>query len=511
MCEPAEMTTTDLRVGIYTRQSYAPGTDELAVIRQEQIAREICERDGHTNIVAVLVDNDRSATNGKRREDYERMVEMIANRDVDMIVAYNMDRLNRDPAQYLQLCSLAAQTRVVFKTSEGIFDPNNELNEFVGLIATGVAQMENKRKVARHKAAHKQRRESGHAWWPQRPFGYTMPKRIANTKQFEPPELVEREAKAVRDAYSAILAGVSLKSVARQWNDAGLLTPRGNQWSGMAVRQTLLSARNAGIRTYAEAYYVRDGMEKQRHVRAPQVVLDKATGAPVRGDWPPIVDEQIWRGVVAMLRSPERGIGTPFPKRKYLLSGLLRCGVCGEQMTGTSSPGRRPGYVCTHCTKVRRSVEDVDAWVESRVIHWLLREDASREIETASMVDHNAKLTDLDDQIAAVESSQLALAEEVDTMPFAAWKAAVDKLTRTLAGLNSERAIVLAKMPSSGGGSLLGLPGDIDARAAWFESRDEDQRRAIVAEYFDIVVDPGQVPRRAFNTSLVRVVAKPLS
>ena len=76
-----------------------------------------------------------------------------------------------------------------------------------------------------------------------RPFGFEQDMTIRDV-----------EASAVRQAYDDILAGVPLAQIARDWNDAGLLTPlttrqgEPSRWTGDTVRPVLLNPRNAGLR-----------------------------------------------------------------------------------------------------------------------------------------------------------------------------------------------------------------------------------------------------------------------
>lgn len=55
-----------------------------------------------------------------------------------------------------------------------------------------------------------------------------------------------KEAKLLRDAYRKFLAGSSTRSLAKFWNDEGVLSPKGNKWTGSAIHALLASARNAG-------------------------------------------------------------------------------------------------------------------------------------------------------------------------------------------------------------------------------------------------------------------------
>ena len=59
---------------------------------------------------------------------------------------------------------------------------------------------------------------------------------------------VAPERDLIAEACAACLAGESWDSIARRWNDAGVRTVTGRQWTGAGVRQTLKSPRSGGLR-----------------------------------------------------------------------------------------------------------------------------------------------------------------------------------------------------------------------------------------------------------------------
>ena len=61
-------------------------------------------------------------------------------------------------------------------------------------------------------------------------------------------------------------------------------------------------------------------------------------------EWPAIVPEEQWRAVRAVLADPARTTTTG-PARKWLGSGLYRCGVCDATLIGTVVNHRR-SYRC---------------------------------------------------------------------------------------------------------------------------------------------------------------------
>ena len=118
--------------------------------------------------------------------------------------------------------------------------------------------------------------------------------------------VVESEAAAIVDAASRVLAGETLSSVVRDWNDRGLTTAAGGPWRVNSL-STLLVQR--------------------RLVNPPQ-----------------ILDEDTHARLVALHAS--RGKGSRRATRRYLLTGLLRCWRCGGSMRGMPRSKGADLYVC---------------------------------------------------------------------------------------------------------------------------------------------------------------------
>lgn len=468
------------RIGIYCRQSYAKkgsaeNKNEAAVERQESTCREFTAHRGE--VVDLFVDNDRSATSGRRREEYDRMVDMIRSGKLDEIAAFTLDRLNREPAQFESLIFDCLEAGVVIVTSAGEFDPTNDESTLTGRIMTAVAKFETSRKIRRQKAANVQRASTGRAWWPQRPFGFDMPVRI-DRYSFEPPQHRRAEADAIAGAYAAVIEGESLKAIARSWNAAGLTTPQGGQWTSVALRACLLSPRNAAKRTYQP--------DKRQ---PPQIVGD--------ADWQPIVTEEVWRSVVALLTNPARKIpGSGFNVgRKHLLTGIAGCGSCGAKL-GSAIPSntKRPTYTCKRCLKVSRCAADVDRWVRAHVVEALGRDldvlTGRVDVDTAGLV---ARLREIE-----TERNQAAAMVKTKSVTLA-------QLAILNADYDSEEATIAAQMQDSEKtGVLAGFAGAEDAGAV-FDSLSLDRKRAVIRLICSITVHRGQVPRRPFDESLVVV------
>ncbi|HEX8132065.1 MAG TPA: recombinase family protein, partial [Actinomycetes bacterium] len=84
-----------LKAVIYTRISSDDGTS-LGVRRQEEDCRELALRRGWT-VTAVYTDNDISASNGKPRPAYRRMLGDLREGLAGAVIVWDLDRLHRRP------------------------------------------------------------------------------------------------------------------------------------------------------------------------------------------------------------------------------------------------------------------------------------------------------------------------------------------------------------------------------------------------------------------------------
>lgn len=286
-------------VVIYTRQSFDPRGEGLAVQRQEDACRALAQERGWT-VEAVHTDNDVSATTGRVRPGFEAVLAQ----DLPVIV-WHQDRLLRVSRDLERVLEAGLTVHTV---QAGSFDLSNYQGRAVARTVAAWTTYEGEQKAARQRLSNLQRVQSGRPSWTVRPFGYERDG-----------EQVPREAATVRAAYEAVLAGATMAGLARDWNAEGHLTTRGKPWTAVGVRAVLASPRYAGI-------IVHKGQEAGR------------------GSWEPVVPEGTFRAVAALLAAPERGSGGR--PRSHALTGLLRCGTCGRGMTGARRKDRPTVYRC---------------------------------------------------------------------------------------------------------------------------------------------------------------------
>ena len=160
------------------------------------------------------------------------------------------------------------------------------------------------------------------------PFGYRRIKVSDGAKERPTLEVDPATAPIVREVFESSLRGNGLKAICRDLNERGI-TNRGRRWYRNGLHYLLTNEAYTGTAVWGRTS--KDGKQPEP-VRA-----EGAWKLSSRGSCSTRVQASLEE------RAPKR----QRPARvgsKFLLSGLLRCGVCGKPYTGQ---GRRAGVTPT--------------------------------------------------------------------------------------------------------------------------------------------------------------------
>ncbi len=444
---------------LYARISRDITGEALGVQRQLADGRKLAADRGWA-IAGEYVDNDISAYGGKRRPEYERMLEDIQAGRRDAVVVYNLDRLTRRPIeleQFTAICERAGLTQ--FATVTADIDLGTGDGMLMARMLAAFAAMESDKKSQRLRRKAQEIAESGRpGGGGYRPFGYAADR----------VRVIESEAEVVREVAARYLAGESLMSLTNWLQETGSLSVAGLPWRTSTLRTMLANPRFAGLRAH-------NG-----------VVVGPAV-------WPAIITPAQHEQIVAsMERKKVTGRRTT---RRYLLSGMLRCGKCGNKLF---SSARREGdrnrrrYVCSSspdhggCGKLTVVAEPVEEWITEAVLMRLDSPAMGDVLAGRAAADdrHAALLADLQADQAQME--ELATEYGTRQITLAVWKAAREPI--------EERMRIAERQLSqlTGTTALDGVVGNGDAlRNAW-GGLNLTRQAAIVAAVLDFArINPG--------------------
>jgi len=346
-----EQVNAPVRAACYCRISSDPKDKREGVTRQREDTAILCEVKGWT-VVDYYIDNDRSASSGKERPEWERLLADIEAGKIDAVAAWDQDRVNRMMGDFERYKKLFVQRSILLATSNnGDIDLTTPSGVMMAQIKTAVSEHEISMMRIRMRRAARANAESGRPKW-KRAFGY-----LGDTHQPDPVT-----APLVREAYRLVLAGGSLNDVCRLWNGAGALTLNGKLWTAPQVSDFLKKARNAGLRSHTSRDMYSDEVRSE--------IVGK-------GNWPGLVDEDTWRAVQSLMSAPSRRPG-PKAVRRHLLTGVVRCGKkdCGGLLSAAYAPDKSLIYICKGCRGVSIRAEHLEPMVYEIVAGRLMMPDA---------------------------------------------------------------------------------------------------------------------------------------
>lgn len=332
-----------MRAAIYARFS-TELQNEKSTEDQIALCRAYAVRNG-LNVVAVYEDKARSGASLFGRDGLLTLMEAAGQKTFDTIVVEALDRLSRDMADlsglHKRLSFLGIEIQAVH---DGIADA--VLIGIRGLV--GQMQREDGAKKVRRGMAGVVR-DGRHAGG--RAYGYRPV--LGRPGELE---VVEAEAEVVRRIFDGYSAGRTPRDLAGELNGEGIPPPRGTRWNGSTINGN--AQRGVGL-LFNELYVGQIVWNKVRMVKNPDTGKRVSRPNP-RDQWQTkevahlrIVDEKVWRKAQALKAARVNASSHIKRRPAHLLSGLLRCGICGAGMSVHDRD--KTGKTRIRCSAVRES------------------------------------------------------------------------------------------------------------------------------------------------------------
>ena len=327
----------------------------------------------------LVVDEDLglSGAQSHNRPGYQRLISLIALREVGLILGLEVSRLARNSLDWYQLLDLAAAFDVLIADEDGLYDPG-EFNDrlLLGLKGT-ISEVELYQIRARMVRGRLNKARRGELQW-QLPVGFERDP-LTGAMRLSTDESVRHSLDQVFALFRQVH---SIRGVLLALYRAGLELPYRQQLPGLPVQiawrapvydEVYALLRNpiyAGVYCYGRRRQARDPLAHTTHVYA----VDRSQWEAFLLDHHPgyicwVEFEENQRVLAHNRTSYAPGPGA-VRKGPALLQGLVRCQHCGQRMRVRYSHGE-PYYLCdvAHrrfgeplCT--RASAKRVDALVE---------------------------------------------------------------------------------------------------------------------------------------------------
>lgn len=179
-------------------------------------------------------------------------------------------------------------------------------------------------------------------------------------------EIDPREAAVVRDIFTKVAGGWSYIEILRYLDEKGIKTRKGIPFGKNSLHDILRNERYTGIYIFNEkpSRHPVTGQRSSRYKNSE----DKIVKIP--GGMPQIVPREIWEKVQE--RMDTRKVASTARKRRYLLTGFIKCGVCGSSYIGSTSVNTSGEWSYYRCSKKTNSKtchnKNISARIENEVI-----------------------------------------------------------------------------------------------------------------------------------------------
>ena len=284
-------------------------------------------------LIHEYVDEAQSGTSANR-VSFQEMVKDAPKKEFNLIIVHRMDRWARnvDDSRYYKKYFAKYGIKIISALEE--FDETPE-GEFFELMSMGMAELYSK-KLARECVAGKIANAKEckiHGGLPL--LGYKV--------QGKHYVIDENEAKAVKLIFELTLQGMGYVQIRNYLNSHGYVRSDGRIYSAHFY-DILRNRKYIGEYIYNKSYGKDlNGTKNSHKTKKAHEIIRVPDGMPR------IIDDATFFKVQEILDERKRRATTHNPKRKYLLSGLTRCGYCEKAFCGAvmiSNENKYPTYKC---------------------------------------------------------------------------------------------------------------------------------------------------------------------
>lgn len=310
-----------MRAVIYCRVSTEEEIQINALKSQVQEAIAAVHQNGWI-LIDQYVDEGRSGTTSKKRDEYNRLVSELDRDKYDIIVVKSQDRLMRNTREWYFFVDklVQAKKKLFFYLENKFYTPDDALITGIKAILAEEYSRDLSKKINN---AHKNRQEKGtNIVITSNTWGYDkVNKQVV---------INEKEAEIVRMIYNLCCEGYGSRTISKMLDEKGIKSRNGGKFPEQTVRKIIRNPLFMGTAVMNKSHKDFDTKETVR--------LDKSEWIIHEDMVPAIVSESVWKCANQMIdsRAVEEKVDDFVTRRRgqkkgnHFLSGKIVCGECGS-------------------------------------------------------------------------------------------------------------------------------------------------------------------------------------
>lgn len=421
-----ELQTAALYIRVSTSKQ-----EELSPDAQKRLLLEYAKKNNFTVLPEhIYLENGISGRTAGKRPNFQKMIACAKNKEFSAILVWKFSRFARNQEESIVYKSLLEKYNVqVISISEPIID--GPFGSLIERIIEWFDEFYSINLSVEVKRGMTEKALRG-GYQSYAPLGYTYTS--GGTPQIEP-----EESKIVKYIFDSYLKGLDYSTIARQLNEKGYKTKRGNPFELRTVRYILKNPYYIGKirwnRTSHNAYAENPGEE---------IIISD-------GKHEALISTETFNAVQKRIEaefSPSKRKGVGFTK--HWLCGVLKCGICGASMTYYQPSGKNGGFQCykyskgyhkqscyINVYKMEKIVLDVFENLNFDNIEYSILPKAEL---SSNMAEHKKQLALLDKKEARIKEAYI---NEIDTLAeYKENKLALKKEREKLEALIKDHSIV---------------------------------------------------------------------
>ena len=350
-----------LRCYIYVRVSTSMQVDGYSLEAQRERLLRFAEFQ-EMEVVREYCDAGKSGKNISGRPEFSQMLQDIAeDRDrVDFILVFKLSRFGRNAADVLNSLQYIQDFGVNLICVEDGIDSSKDSGKLTITVLSAVAEIERENILVQTMEGRRQKAREGKWNGGQAPFGYELDSKNGTLT------VNSKEAEIVKIIFSKFVnEGLGADSICDYLNQHGYQKKKVkknelNYFSRGLIMKILDNPVYIGKIAYGRTATekVKGSRDQYKRVKTDDYML-------IDGIHEAIVDQELWEA--ARIRRKETGVKwnkTHSLEHEHILSGILRCPVCGSGLVGTvrRRKNKKSGeykddfyYKCLH----RKKIDDI--------------------------------------------------------------------------------------------------------------------------------------------------------
>ena len=337
-----------LRVAAYCRVSTDDEDQIKSYNSMVKYYTELIKNNNQWIFAGVYADKAITGTKVDKREDFQRLIQDCMDGKIDMVIAKSLPRFARNTLDTLKYVRMLKEKGIaVYFEVEKINTMKD--GEFLMTILSSVAQQEVENTSAYVKKGLKMKMKRGELVGFQGCLGYDYD---VATKSLS---INEEGAKTVRYIFDRYVSGAGSTMIARELNEQGITTIKGNPWTTSSVMGIINNEKYKGDILLGKTFTV-DPISKRRLEN-----LGEEDRFYIRDHHQPIVSEETFARAQEIRERRNGGRKSPTPgkrekySRQYAFSCMLECGFCGSSLSRrrwhSNSKYKKTIWQCVTSTK----------------------------------------------------------------------------------------------------------------------------------------------------------------